>query len=45
MGKHAYFIQTGFQTMTQMDVLNGRILIVVGLAIQKPAEFELLHFE
>ena len=41
----AYFIQTGLQTMTQMDIENGRLLVTVGIAVVKPAEFQLLQFE
>ncbi|QNA46393.1 hypothetical protein [Lacibacter sediminis] len=41
----AYFIQTGLQTMTQMDIQNGRLLVTVGIALVKPAEFQLLQFE
>ena len=42
LGTHtsqAYFIQTGLQTMTQMDMNSGRLIVMVGLAISKPAEF------
>jgi hypothetical protein len=41
----AYLIQTGLQTMTQLDIQNGRLLVTVGLALNEPAEFVLLHFE
>ena len=41
----AYFIQTGLQTMTQLDIQNGRLLVTVGIAPFKPAEFQLLQFE
>jgi phage tail sheath protein FI len=41
----AYFIQTGLQTMTQVDIQQGRLLVKVGIAPIKPAEFNLLQFE
>ena len=41
----AYLIQTGLQTMTQLDIQNGRLLVTVGIALVKPAEFQLLQFE
>lgn len=41
----AYFIQTGLQTMTQADIQSGRLLVTAGIALVKPAEFQLLQFE
>ena len=35
----AYFVRTGTETMTQNDIDNGRVNVVVGFAPLKPAEF------
>lgn len=35
----AYFIDCGPNTMTQSDLDNGRLVVVIGVAPVKPAEF------
>lgn len=42
----AFFVNTGLgQTMTAEDILGGRLLIDIGLAITRPAEFIVLRIE
>lgn len=38
----AFFIRCDASTMTQNDILNARLVAVVGVALRKPAEFEQL---
>lgn len=40
----AYYVECGWGTMTQADIDNGIINIVVGIAPVKPAEFVVLTF-
>ncbi len=41
----AYFINVGLgSTMTQQDILEGRMIIEIGLAAVRPAEFIILRF-
>lgn len=43
--KNAYFVHCGLgTTMTAQDVLNGKMIIQVGMAIVRPAEFVVLQF-
>ncbi|MDX1910224.1 MAG: phage tail sheath C-terminal domain-containing protein [Saprospiraceae bacterium] len=43
--EHAFFVRVGLgQTMTQDDVLNGRLIIEIGMAAVRPAEFIVLRF-
>ncbi|WP_306307311.1 phage tail sheath family protein [Cellulosilyticum ruminicola] len=35
----AYFVNIGRDTMTQDDILNGRLICVIGIAPVRPAEF------
>jgi uncharacterized protein len=35
----AYFVRCGRDTMTQDDIDNGRLNLVIGIAPLKPAEF------
>jgi hypothetical protein len=32
------------ETMTQDDVLNGRMIVEIGMAVVRPAEFIILRF-
>lgn len=44
--REAFFAQCGLgQTMTAADVANGRVILLVGLAAIRPAEFILLRLE
>lgn len=41
----AFFVKAGLgETMTQEDVLNGRMIIEIGMAVVRPAEFIILRF-
>jgi len=43
---HAFFVNIGLgKTMTNQDILEGRMNIEVGMAPIKPAEFILLKFQ
>ena len=43
--EQAYFVHVGLgQTMTAQDVAEGRLIIAVGLAAVRPAEFVVLRF-
>ncbi len=41
--EQAYFVRCDQTTMTQNDLDNGRLVIVIGLAIVQPAEFVVLQ--
>jgi uncharacterized protein len=43
--KEAYFVEVGLgTTMTSQDILEGRMIIKVGIAAVRPAEFIILEF-
>ena len=43
--EHAFFVHVGLgQTMTADDILNGRMVIEIGMAAVRPAEFIILRF-
>ena len=43
--QQAFFVYVGLGTsMTQQDILEGRIIIEVGIAAVRPAEFSILRF-
>ena len=35
----AFYVNIGHDTMTQSDILNGRLICVIGVAPSRPAEF------
>jgi hypothetical protein len=37
--QQAYFVKCDATTMTEIDILNGRVNVVIGFAPIKPAEF------
>jgi phage tail sheath protein FI len=37
--QEAYFVECGTSTMTQNDIDNGRLIVLIGVAPVKPAEF------
>jgi phage tail sheath protein FI len=39
----AYFVRCGRDTMTEDDIASGRLVVVVGIAALKPAEFVVLR--
>lgn len=43
--EEAYFVNVGLnKTMTQDDILNGKLIVEIGLAAVRPAEFIILRF-
>jgi uncharacterized protein len=43
--KDAFFVKVGLgQTMTADDILNGRMIVEIGMAAVRPAEFVILKF-
>lgn len=41
----AFFVHVGLgETMTQLDIEEGRMIIIIGLAVVRPAEFILIRF-
>jgi SOS-response transcriptional repressor LexA len=43
--EEAYFVKCNAQTMTQKDIADGRLVLIAGYALLKPAEFEIRRFE
>jgi phage tail sheath protein FI len=44
--KEAYFVRCGIGvTMTAQDILEGRMIVEIGMAAVRPAEFIILKFE
>jgi phage tail sheath protein FI len=43
--RDAFFVKVGLgETMTALDVLEGRMIVEIGMAVVRPAEFILLRF-
>jgi phage tail sheath protein FI len=43
--EHAFFVRVGLgQTMTANDILDGKLIVEIGLAAVRPAEFIILRF-
>lgn len=43
--EHAFFVNVGLgKTMTAQDILEGRLIIEIGMAVVRPAEFIILRF-
>ncbi|HYH56094.1 MAG TPA: phage tail sheath C-terminal domain-containing protein [Anseongella sp.] len=43
--EHAFYVKVGLgQTMTALDILEGRMIIEIGMAVVRPAEFIILRF-
>ena len=43
--EQAFFVKIGLgETMTEDDVLNGRMIVEIGMAVVRPAEFIILRF-
>ena len=41
----AFFVKVGLgETMTRNDILNGRLIIQIGIAPVRPAEFIVVQF-
>ncbi|KXH79152.1 phage tail sheath C-terminal domain-containing protein [Chryseobacterium kwangjuense] len=44
--EHAFFVQVGLgQTMSAQDILEGRMIVKIGYAPSRPAEFIILEFK
>jgi uncharacterized protein len=44
--EHAFFVAVGIpQTMTALDILEGRMIVKIGYAPSRPAEFIILEFK
>ena len=41
--QEAYFVAVGRQTMTEDDIVNGRLILEIGVAPIRPAEFIVLR--
>ncbi len=43
--EHAFYVKVGLnETMTAFDILEGRMIVEIGLAVVRPAEFIILKF-
>lgn len=43
--EHAFYVAVGLnQTMTSLDILEGRMIVEIGMAVVRPAEFIILRF-
>ncbi len=43
--EEAYFVKVGLnETMTQIDIYEGRMIVEIGMAVVRPAEFIILKF-
>ncbi len=43
--EHAFYVRIGLgQTMTAMDILEGKMIVEIGMAVVRPAEFIILKF-
>src|SRR5690606_2621410 len=43
--EHAFYVRVGLgQTMTAQDILEGRMIVEIGMAVVRPAEFIILRF-
>ena len=44
--KEAFFVRVGLnKTMNSIDILEGRMIVEIGMAVVRPAEFIILRFE
>jgi len=43
--KEAFYVKVGLnETMTAQDILEGRLIVEIGMAAVRPAEFIILRF-
>ncbi|MDJ0703323.1 MAG: phage tail sheath C-terminal domain-containing protein [Leptolyngbyaceae cyanobacterium MO_188.B28] len=43
--EHAFYVRVGLnETMTALDILEGRMIVEIGMAVVRPAEFIILRF-
>ena len=46
LSEEAYFVRVGLgSTMNSVDILEGRMIVEIGMAVARPAEFIILQFE
>ena len=43
--EQAFYVKIGYDTMTAEDIKSGNMILLVGIATVRPAEFEMLRFE
>ncbi|MEJ8843518.1 hypothetical protein WG954_14100 [Lacibacter sp. H375] len=43
--EQAFYVKCNAQTMTAKDIAEGRLVVIAGYALIKPAEFEVIRFE
>jgi phage tail sheath protein FI len=41
----AFLVAVGPETMTQADIAAGRLVVIIGLAVMRPAEFIICQIE
>jgi Phage tail sheath protein FI len=43
--REAFFVKVGLgETMTEQDIWEGRMIVEIGMAVVRPAEFIILRF-
>jgi phage tail sheath protein FI len=43
--EHAFYVAVGLgKTMSAQDILEGRMIVEIGMAVVRPAEFIILQF-
>ena len=43
--EHAFYVAVGLgKTMTALDILEGRMIVEIGMAVLRPAEFIIVRF-
>lgn len=43
--EEAYYVRVGLnETMTEFDIFEGRMIVEIGMAVVRPAEFIILQF-
>ena len=43
--EHAFYVKVGLnETMSALDILEGRMIVEIGMAVVRPAEFIILRF-
>ena len=43
--QEAFFVKMGLETMTSTDIANHKMILQAGVAIYKPAEFQIINVE
>ncbi len=43
--EEAFFVEVGLSTMSQSEIDNGRLIVVIGIAPVKPAEFVIIRIQ